>query len=333
LYPNEHFRTNSFSANYLKGSLMKSIIYISISALLFLFSLSESSASEPDSFIIELNNEISLSIPLNEGLSIEKSPGQFPMFEIKNSENDEFTLLVSFIQTRKNDIGKGIPGSIVKAAESMEESAVEEELEIIKYDEGTIPIHYFVATDKNSKPEDYKKLLSGQTAIKNVFISITLFFNDDDFDLEPLLLMLSKMSLVNLKAPKDATKLFLTIDDFEDNVVITDDLLVKSMQVKILYDSHEMYEQFCGKVIRKEHFAVESGGEKGSVIIMEYDGNNMDKAKSFLPSLLYGDGAKPSAAHPEEIKFVGNFLIIYCFEQDSILKEKVKSAVLKKLAE
>ncbi|OXA87295.1 hypothetical protein [Flavobacterium hercynium] len=98
-----------------------------------------------------------------------------------------------------------------------------------------------------------------------------------------------------------------------------------SNQACNFYNDIETYSNFVGKLKSKAIQSFKSKTDSGSIMYFEFE--HRFKGDNFLQGLLWGKEKQPSDEHPEEYVVKGNFLILWSFHPDSVLKEKSEAKI------
>ncbi|WP_284618935.1 hypothetical protein [Aquabacterium humicola] len=110
-------------------------------------------------------------------------PGQPHTARITATDARQFQLLVTGLLRTRTDLPLPTDASVREAvrqvAAQAAPKAVEPALEVIKLDVPEAFAHYFAATDKAPGPDEYRYLLQGQLAIRDLTVVFTALMNDD----------------------------------------------------------------------------------------------------------------------------------------------------------
>ncbi len=77
---------------------------------------------------------------------------------------------------------------------------------------------------------------------------------------------------------------------------------------------------------------VDERGQGGTIFYFQYRESPKDVA-SFLRGYLWGDARKPSPSHPEIFGTCGKMLVIWLFDQDSLVQEVSRKKIEAQMGE
>jgi hypothetical protein len=295
--------------------------------LLFISSYAEEYTIETESFGV-------ITIDLDEDVEIEEN-GKNDLSATYKFAYENSTLLVTFIfgpNVSDKFSDESMYNFVENSGKKVMSSAVEDKLVILeeKMDQGSM--YFFSVTDKNPKPNEFKYLTQGTIRFGDIGATFTILHNDESKEQNSF--WLEAVKSLKQSIEKEELGYFgnlkLTAKDIKNIAAFDDELHLLSIQTTIFYKNPETYEGIFPDCVAKEYQSVKVDNEKGSVLFMKFD-SSIEGELEFLKSLLYGASQKPSNHHPEILEAEDDILIIYSFEYESDICEKIIDIISSRL--
>ena len=107
------------------------------------------------------------------------------------------------------------------------------------------------------------------------------------------------------------------------------DIFCKNIQPAMLYKEHNLYGALIGEAIKKDFQSISNeNGDAGSILYFQFKKRVEESGKEFIKGLIWGENSQPTKQHPESIEFFEDVMVIWCFEQGSLIYKLSREKIL-----
>ena len=303
---------------------------------LLLIFLSVSLYSKDNSILDGYDNLlISVSSVKNTNYKVERDEYGIYTLNFKEKKNSFDFLLTLYPVQQKELKMEDLKNSLENRGKELLYQAEETRIVIneIKSDSG-VTGYYYILTDKNPAPKEYKYLVQGYVKYNHLAGYFTFLYNKkDDINL------FNKISIetlvddkIQMKQTGNFEKIKLTANDISDYDLSFTKHFYCQQQVNF-YNDTATYGAILPKVEEKYTQSISTGKEEGTVFFYYFKNKLSSAHEGFIKGLFYGTPDKPTKDHPELIIVKDNYLIVLSFPYNSSTAKKLKEIIEKRLDE
>ena len=278
---------------------------------------------------ISKKNNFCLSTPDEYKVSKDKNGGPFD-YRIEKNKNS--LLMVTPFWGSAGSL-EDLRSSVNDRGKNLLDSAEEKSISLIELKKGKeILGFYYLITDKNYKPGEFKYLRQGAYWIDNGLVSFTFLNNEKEtkeFDVILAILRSAKFE-ENVNYVSPFKKISISQGDLKNKVVFGGNLYVKTYQIYLYINKPSLYDGIIPKLSDIDVQSIVDGEDKGSVIYLKYN-KGAAKAYKFLSGVFFGEGKPGSEEHPEEMFRNDDTIVILSYSTDSNLKKEIKKLIKQKM--
>lgn len=318
----------SISENNFKelGSPMRETTIAVLFILLF-FSISH--AGEVHTEALSKKSNFLISLP--DEYKIEKAQGSPSVtYEIRKDKNS--LLMITPYPGESVPLDR-LQANVARQGSGLLKNSEEEKLSLVDFKQGEQTSgYYYVLTDKEPKPGEYKYLHQGAFLIENGLIYFTFLSNEKKSkEFKTILTLLNNIQLQsNPNYLSPFSNLVISQEELGEKVKIGNELYLKTYQIFLYIKDPAIYDSLIPKLENIEIQSIEKGEDKGSIIYLKYN-EQIKKAYSFLSGLFYGEATPGSEEHPEEMFHNNDTIIILSYPPESALKKKLMKIIKQKI--
>jgi len=107
------------------------------------------------------------------------------------------------------------------------------------------------------------------------------------------------------------------------------EIVCSNIQPVMLYKEHNLYGALLGEVIKKDFQSISNeNGDAGSILYFQFKNRVEESEKEFIKGLIWGENSQPTKQHSESIEFFEGLMVVWCFEQESLIKKLSQEKIL-----